>query len=331
MNEKRAKPSTGDTGAALLSVLMVVAAMSVVVLVSVEAISRATRLSQLTSQRAESFWFARSAEAAGRSYVTTLIDLTEGRLNDATPRVGEVITQPLENGALSARLDDATNCFNLNALAEPSEQGWSIDPDQLVRLSRLFRSQGFGDYESSQMAESIADWIDSDTVSRPAGGEDGYYSGLDPSYRTPGNPIESIRELRAIGPFNEERYLAVQNVLCVRPELTQTVLNLNTLRTDQAGLITSLFSAELEPEVARRLIAERPLGGWQTAQGFLDLEPVVEISNDATNVAALDVVSTHFAISGQVAISQKTTRFELLYGVDNTNSAALLWRRYGDD
>ncbi|MEL6956418.1 MAG: type II secretion system minor pseudopilin GspK [Pseudomonadota bacterium] len=324
-------PQERESGAALLSVLMVVAAMSVVALVSVEAIARATRLAQLTSTRTDVFWFARSAEAAGKVYVSDLYELTNGRLSDATPRIGEPITQVTETGALTARLDDATNCFNLNALVEPSDIGWTVQPAALGQLETLFSAMGLGQYESDQMAHALADWIDSDTVSRPSGAEDGYYGGLEPSYRTPGGLLENIREVKAVGPFDGERYRMAKTVLCVRPDRNQSVLNVNTLQPEQAGLLTALFSSELEPEIARQLIASRPLGGWPTIDAFLALEPITEIASDAMSVSTVDVVSSHFSILGEVSTSGQITRFELLYGIDNDSSAALLWRRYGDD
>jgi general secretion pathway protein K len=320
-----------DSGAALLSVLMVVAAMSVVVVVAVEAISRATRLAEVTGNRTESFWFARSAEAAGGAYVTTLIELSEARLTDATPRIGVPVTQPVEGGVLVATLSDATNCFNLNALAEPSDEGWGIDPDQLRRLEKLVETMGFGPYDSGQMAHSVADWIDSDTVSRPNGAEDGYYAGLDPSYRTPGTPLQSVRELRAIGPFDPETFAFLRTVLCVRPETAQATLNLNTLQAQQAGLLTSLFSSELDVETARRLIEARPLGGWGSVDEFLALEELGQIADHARNVSSIDVVSSHVLIDGTVTLSGHSSRFELLYGFEADNTAALLRRRYGEE
>lgn len=320
-----------DTGAALLSVLLVVAAMSVVVLIAVDAVSRATRLAALTNERTEHFWVTRSAEAAGLSYVARLLENTDGRLNDATPLVGEVVTQPLDSGTIALRLDEATNCFNLNALAETSELGWTADEREVERLQALFEARGFGPYESDQLAHSIADWIDTDTVSRPAGAEDAYYAGLEPSYRTAGTPLENIRELKSIGPFIQDSYDAVQAITCVRPDVGQSVLNLNTLRPDQAALLTAFFSSELAEDTAREVIEARPLGGWEDVAEFLELPEIQQISAEFKNPSAIDIVSSFFSLSGEVVISQQTTRFELLYGVDETDTAKLLWRRYGED
>ena len=42
---------------------------------------------------------------------------------------------------------------------------------------------------------SILDWIDGDSVPRPLGAEDDYYSGLDPPYGPRHGTIESLEEL----------------------------------------------------------------------------------------------------------------------------------------
>ena len=331
MNAGRSDRPDRESGAALLSILLVVAAMSVVALVAVEAITRATRLATITTDRAENFWYVRSSEAAGGSLVSELLRLTEGRLVDVTPRVGQPITFPLEDGVIMAQLDDASNCFNLNALASREDDVWTVDETEYNRLNRTLTAYGFGGYEADEMSDAIADWIDSDTLSRPNGAEDAYYTALDPAYRSAGGPLESMRELLSIGPFTPERFEAVRPILCVRPSRDPSVLNINTLRPEQSALLTGLFSAELEPEVARRLIEERPLGGWPSTEAFLAMEAVQQITESEIDSGAIDVLSRQFSIIGSVSVSQLVTRFELLYEVDNTGRGALVWRRYGDE
>lgn len=321
----------GERGAALLSILFIVAAMSVVALLAVEAITRATRLATITTDRTETFWYVRSSEAAGSSLVSELLRVTEGRLIDITPRVGEPITFPLEEGVIVAQIDEASNCFNLNALAEREEAVWVADVAALTSLKQTLEAHGFGGYEADELADAIADWIDTDSSTRPNGAEDNIYTELDPAYRSAGGPLDNMRELLSIAPFTPERYLAVQSILCVRPSRDQSVLNVNTLRADQTALLTGLFSAELEPEAARRLIEERPLGGWPSAEAFINLDPIQQITASEMDTGAIDIVSRYFGIRGQVSVSQLATRFELLYEVDNTGRGALVWRRYGDE
>ncbi|MEO0465739.1 MAG: type II secretion system minor pseudopilin GspK [Pseudomonadota bacterium] len=325
------KPSDSERGAALLSILMVVAAMSIAALIAVEAIARATRLASITNDRSVAFWYTRSAEAAGSSLVSELLQLTEGRLADNTPWVGAPITFPIDEGVIVAQLDDASNCFNLNALADRQDEIWIVENAQFTKLKLLFEAQGFGAYETDQMAESIADWIDSDTLSRPNGAEDTYYTALEPAYRSAAGPLENVRELLAIGPFTPERYEAVRRLVCVRDSTDQSVLNLNTLTDETAPLLVSLFSEEIQPEVARRLVEDRPLGGWQSVEQFLEAEQVSAIEESYRDPASIDVVSTYFEINGTVSLSLLATRFELLYEVDNLGRGALVWRRYGDE
>jgi DNA uptake protein ComE-like DNA-binding protein len=57
---------------------------------------------------------------------------------------------------------------------------------------------------TEDVADSIVDWIDSDTDPRPSGAENDYYSGLSPGYRCKNGPLDSVDELLLIKGVTKE-------------------------------------------------------------------------------------------------------------------------------
>ena len=320
-----------DEGAALLSVLLLVAAMSVAALVAVEAIARATELARLTRDRGEVQWMLRSGETVGGVLVKDVLVRSEGHINAATPGLGEVFSFPVDRGVVTVRIGEASNCFNLNALAEPGDGGWSVVDGELQAYKRLIMALGFGNYEADVLGDSLADWIDSDGSSRGNGAEDAYYSELEKPYRAAGTPLENIRELRAIGPYTPELIAQLAQLVCVRPTSEQSVLNLNTLTDIQSPLLVALLTPEISAETAFDLISRRPATGWFTLEAFLSEPEMNALATERLRLGTVSVQSTHFLVTGSVTMSDLEIPFEYHYGPGENEAVQLLWRRTGED
>ena len=327
----RAASTPRDGGAALLSVLMLVAAMSVAALIAVEAIARATDLARLTRDRGEAHWITVSAETVGVAVVEDILAKTQGRLSEATPGLDEPFRFSVDRGVVTLRVREASNCFNLNALAEPGERGWNIVESELAAYKRLFIALGFGTYETDLYGDSLADWIDSDSLSRGNGAEDAYYGDLAVPYRTASTPLENVRELRAIGPYTPEIIALLEPLVCVRPNFEQSKLNLNTLTERQAPLLTALVSEDLSPESALDLMSRRPATGWFTTEAFLQEPELTVLASESLRIGTISVETTHFLVEGRVNISGLEIPFEYLYGPGEQSAVQLLWRRKGED
>ena len=79
---------------------------------------------------------------------------------------------------------DESAKLNLNSLMQLDQTGQVLH-DALMKLPDM----------TEEIADAIVDWVDSDDVSRAAGAESAYYSGLTPPYRAKNGPINSIDEL----------------------------------------------------------------------------------------------------------------------------------------
>ena len=80
------------------------------------------------------------------------------------------------------------------------------DPDVRLQFQRLFAELGRDIDIPLELVDNMIDWIDPDTLPTGAGTEDDGYTALDPGYRTAGNYLIDISELRAIGGMTPELY-----------------------------------------------------------------------------------------------------------------------------
>mgnify|MGYP006264636093 CR=1 FL=1 len=119
---KSITPPAKQQGVALMIVLMIVA------LVAVLATEMGTRL-QLQVQRTmnlkdnnQAYWYAMGAEAFARKSIQSLIEESPNVISIDQPWAQE-FSYPLENGGLTANLDDLQACFNLNAITSGSAGG----------------------------------------------------------------------------------------------------------------------------------------------------------------------------------------------------------------
>lgn len=322
----------GERGAALLSVLLIVAAMTVAAVVAMDAVSRSVALAKASQSRGQAYWFARSAEAISVAAVQELESLTAMNLTPETPRLGEVVTFNAGTALIEARLSDATNCFNLNGLAASLNEDASNDPTNSVEAySRLLEGVGLFASDADVLVDSVADWIDLDSQPRTRGAEDGYYASQSPPYRTSGTLLENRRELRAIMGYTDEVRAAIAPVTCVRPEIDQSSLNVNMLTEEQAPLLVALYSSGLDAEDAKRVLFRRPQGGWPDIESF-KAEPLIQqIAPDNRNDALIDVRSQYIRVDGFVSYDSGRLPFEILLAAKPNEPVRVLWRRYGDE
>ncbi|TDU31586.1 type II secretion system protein K (GspK) [Panacagrimonas perspica] len=194
-------------GIALITAVLVVS-LAVIAATSVLdsghfAIQRTATL--LDSERA--WGYAAGAE----DWVRTVLDRDQkdNRYDGLDEPWSEPQTLPVENGAISGVIVDATARFNLNNLGVSDnqtpigsgEQKTTAYRQQLGIFTRLIENiEGARELVTSpeQLAESIRDWIDEDQIPTGGGREDSDYATLVPPRRTANRPMSSVTELRLI-------------------------------------------------------------------------------------------------------------------------------------
>ena len=269
---------SNQRGAALITVLMIIAAMSVVAVGVTQSVTNATQRARALDGQAQLRLYAAAAEEVAKSRLVEIMAPIEGRLSADLPGFGEPQIIPVDGGSFTVRVRDATNCFDLNAVVL-GEDGDTLQPQEetIKALESILLAKDIDKFEVTGLVSSLVDWLDGDSTPRKGGAEDAYYLNLKPSYRTSGQPLTSLQELRAIRGFTPEIIAALDSLLCARPTHTLAAtgqVNLNTLTVAQASLLQLTVSNAIETEEAERLIAGRPIGGWPDLQTFL-LEPTI--------------------------------------------------------
>ncbi|WP_408590524.1 type II secretion system minor pseudopilin GspK [Novosphingobium sp.] len=259
-----------DTGAALLAVLLLVAVMAVIASIMLDRLNLATRLAVNAQALGEARLAMAGGEQLGLAHVRAVVTADAARTVERSGVLGRDTMTVLGRARITARLDDAGNCFNVNSLVEPGpSEGYSNRLVALWQLRALMASLAIPPGESFPLSDAMADWIDSDDSPAPNGAEDGWYLRQSVAYRTAGRMIAELSELRAVKGMTPQLYQRLRPWLCALPEAQLSPINVNTLRPDQAPLLTMLAPAVMPVAGAQALLAARPPDGWENSEPVL--------------------------------------------------------------
>ncbi|MFN0023016.1 MAG: type II secretion system minor pseudopilin GspK [Parvularculaceae bacterium] len=250
-------------GAALIVVLLLAATLSFVLLSITATVTAGVRRGANERARTAMLWRALAAE----TIAFTLLERAKagGALAIATNEGGlftQQLALPIERGEAALRFADASRCFNINSLITEASGSWAVDPDAREELIALAIAIGLGDNEASEIADVIADFLDTDTSNASQGAEDGFYTALTTPFRTAGGPIGSVSELRAMDGITREIYAGLAPYLCARGADEKMQINVNALTPETAPLIHAMTTPPWPVEEVRARIAARPPGGW---------------------------------------------------------------------
>jgi len=142
--------------------------------------------------------------------------------------------------ALELRIEDTGSKVNLNALYHVQEgvAAQGLLGEQAVRfLTELLRKtidemeltpEKKALYNVAELAENLADYLDSDEERQRGGREDDFYARQDPPYAARNGPILSVAELRLVEGFNPSLVTALADYVTVYPYVGGGGINPNT-------------------------------------------------------------------------------------------------------
>ena len=271
---------TGERGAALLAVLLLVAVTGAIAAAAVEGLRLSRTIAVNATARDQGRLFADGAEQLALLTIDDTIarspertDLTGG-WNGATRRV--VLPG---GGTAEIRVRDGGNCFNVNSVADgrPGER-LTRRPSGVLQFTGLMMALEVPQQDAMRIAEAAADWVDSDTLPGPGGAEDETYGAGAAPYRTGNTLFADPGELRALAGMTPAIYARLGPWLCALPATDLSPININTLGLDQAPLLAMLAPGQLDVPRARRVLAQRPSSGWGNQVEFWRLEAMSEVN-----------------------------------------------------
>ena len=317
-----------ERGAALLSVLLLVAVMAVIAALMLDRLNLATRLAANGQAMTQARLYATSAETLAMARIKGLVETSQERTVDSTGLLGREFPLPMARGTVMIRVDDAGNCFNLNSLVDADAQGTlRLRIVGLNQMRSLMKGLAIPEAEAAIISDSIADWIDTDNAPAPNGAEDDSYQGQPAPYRTAGRLIGDVSEIRAVRGMTPQFYERLRPWLCALPGADLSPINVNTLRPDQALLLAMVAPTVLPVDRARGLLAARPTLGWANASDAL--RGIGGEGAGGIPLNQLQVRSRWFMLTQSITVDSITLDEQALIDVGN-DPPRVAFRTWGD-
>ena len=327
-------PPAKQRGVALMIVLMIVA------LVAVLATEMGTRL-QLQVQRTmnlkdnnQAYWYAMGAEAFARKSIQTLIEESPETISIDQPWAQE-FSYPLENGGLTANLEDLQACFNLNAITSGSasnnaNNASSNTTEAMEAFHTMLLSlnvDGLDNYTADTLRDSLADWVDEDDSMRPYGAEDSEYESREFPYLAANGPLASKSELRIINGVSPAWLDDLMPLVCVIPDYNELKINVNTLQEEDAPLLAGLTGLDIQQ--AASLLSSRPQNGWDDANAFLN-EPSIQALNLTSSRQDWFAVKTeYFMLHTKTQYNKATFKLSTVFHASADSGVSIVNREFG--
>ncbi len=267
----------GERGAALLTVLLLVAVLAVIASDTLDRLSLTTRLTGTAVALDQSRAFGEAAERLAAIRIGQLVAADPARTTNAAGWQGTPLPLPLPVGQAVLTVTDGGNCFNLNSLATAGagvNEDAGVEPVRVVsvtaidQFTALMQLLNVPPGDARHVAEAAADWIDSDGRALPAGAEDATYRARSPSYLPANRPMVSATELRAVDGVTPALWAVLRPWVCALPVGALSPINPNTLTPQQAPLLAMLAPGQLTLGKAQAVLAGRPRDGFAGTPDF---------------------------------------------------------------
>ncbi|ATS20099.1 type II secretion system protein K [Xanthomonas phaseoli pv. phaseoli] len=318
-------------GVALLTVLLLVAVMTLLMAAMLEDLRFGLRRSGNGQAMTQAQWYALGSEAVARQRLQALSKrdplrtTLDGGWNDQTIRF------PLDDGAVSVRLRDRGGCFNLNSVVVGAPEQWQRSDEGARQYRALLEVLGIAPQQAHALTDALVDWIDSDTQPGAHGAEDERYLQAAVPRRTGATLLAGVSELRAIDGYTPQLIAQLQPYVCALPEGRLSPININTLRLDDAPVLVALTEGALELPAARRIIAARQAGGWRDIRMFLSQPALMEAGLSNAVLEQLELRTRYFSLYSQVDHAGAQVMLEALLQQETAGRVRLVARQWSSD
>ena len=294
---------TNEQGAALLTVLLLVAVMAVVAATALERVALATRMTGNGGAIDQARAYADAATQVARLRIGDLVAANPARITLAGGWLGAPQSIPVPGGVATARVIDAGNCFNLNSVVSgESEASLKVRPAGVAQFQGLLQALGVDARAAQSASAALADWVDSDAVPQPGGAEDETYAQAQRPYRAANRMMVDASELRAVNGITPAIYDLARPWVCALPVTDLSPININTLLPDQAPLFAMLLPGQLSVAQARQLLAQRPADGYGSTVQFWALPSLAGLSPMAEVAEQVKLTTGFFEVDVSVNV-----------------------------
>ncbi|TSB04297.1 type II secretion system minor pseudopilin GspK [Sphingorhabdus contaminans] len=319
-----------ERGAALLSVLLMVAILTVIAATTLDRLAIATKLSGNGNSLTQARMFSYAVENLASTRIEDLLARDAAQTTLEGNWLGKEQVLPVPVGAASATVRDGANCFNLNSLVSETEGRYSpnsIGQEQMVSLMVVL---GINESTARPVAAAATDWVDSDSIPSTNGAEDDSYRSAVTPYRTANRLFAHPSELRAVKGVTPALYAKLRGWICALPEARLSPLNVNTLLPEQAPLLAMLFPpGQFSPVTARSYLAKRPASGYGSLIRFWGAPEMASIEASSPVQGQVKLTSTYFLLRTKVSLGELILEGESMLAA-TSGQVRLIWRSWGE-
>ena len=318
-----------ERGAALLTVLLLVAIVGALAAATMEKLNLSTRQAANAKAMEQARGWSQAASIMALIKIESVRKDNEARVSLAGGWSDRPFPLPIPDGTATARVHDGGNCFNLNSLVVQSNGNtYAANTAGVLQFARLMRLIGVPGGDS--IAAASADWIDTDSAPITAGAEDAAYSGFQPAYRTANTLIADSSELRAVAGVTPPIYDKLRPYICALPTIQPATINVNTIEPERGALIAAMAGDTVGIEDVRRALLSRPDQGWAKAADFWSAGSLAGKSVPGDALAATAVTTKWFALITDVTIGGVSLRQTGLIDARQPH-ARIATRQWGED
>jgi general secretion pathway protein K len=301
-----------QSGVALLTVLLVLALVSITAVNLAEQQQFSVRRSELLIHRQQAKHYLLGAERWSLAILRRDRDANDTDHEDEnwaqTPP-----TLPVIGGYVSGQLSDLQARFNLNNLLDPEN---NIDERQLQLFSRLLEYLNV----PAGIATAVADWLDEDSQLRfPDGAEDSdYLLAAIPSLAA-NQRFADLSELRLIKGVDNDIYRRLRPFVSALPG--NVPININTASVQ----LLAALDPGLDEATAQGLVDNRKQQAFDTVEAFLLATRLPEPQIKPEDIS---VSSDYFLLSAEAQVGSAQAR---LHSVLNraVQQGIVISRNYG--
>jgi general secretion pathway protein K len=295
-----------ERGAALLTVLLLVAIVGALAAATMEKLNLSTRLASNAKAMEQARGWSQAAAVMALVRIGAVRKADPNRVSLAGDWSDRPFALPIPDGVATARVHDGGNCFNLNSLVVPvGVDTYAARTPGVLQFARLMRLIGVGGGDS--IAAAAADWIDTDSAPITGGAEDSAYGGFQPAYRTANTLMVDPSELRAVAGVTAQVYDKLRPYICALPTPEPATINVNTIEPERGALIAAMAPDTIGVEDVRRTLLTRPAAGWTQVSEFWSAGPLAgKTPGEASGQTG--VTTKWFALITDVAVGGVTLR-----------------------
>lgn len=318
-----------NRGAALITVMLVIAIVSVIAVNLGSSLQRQVSRSANLYQAEQSYWMWLSAEAVLAEVLQLELEQSDGIVHAEQNWATRQGPFPVAGGQIAARVRDLRSCFNLNSLVPGGEQELQGERRR-QQFRQLLMANELDSYQAQQLTDALIDWLDEDTRLSENGAEDPDYESLSHPYQAANSAMLDISELRQVRGYSAAIIAQIKPQVCVIPGNNELKLNINTIDPEHAALLVALSNGAIDVSTAQQVLAGRPQDGYDDREQALNEGPLAGIKDQEGNsLDELVVSSEYFQLLAFIQWGEVETRARSVLNV-TPERANVIYRAMGE-